>query len=69
MQSYEGTVKNIHDERGFGFISQNGGPDIFFHCSQVRGMDFDGLLVGRRVEFATQESPKGLTAINVRPAQ
>lgn len=64
-----GTVKSIQD-RGFGFISVVGGKDVFFHCKSLdHSLPFDEQLTGRRVEFGTKQTDKGLQAINVRAAE
>lgn len=65
---HEGTVKTVVVDRGFGFIAEANGPDIFFHVSDVVGMEFDESLIERRVMFDVTTSPKGPRATNVRPA-
>ncbi|WP_022836809.1 cold-shock protein [Salisaeta longa] len=60
-----GTVKWFSAEKGFGFIApSNGTKDVFVHQSNVRGWDAD-LKEGDQVEFEVEETPKGLSAINV----
>ena len=61
-----GTVKWFNDAKGFGFISQEGGEDVFVHFSAVQGDGFKTLAEGERVEFEVTRGPKGLQASNVR---
>ena len=61
----EGTVKWFNDSKGFGFIEQEGGEDVFVHFSAVQGDGFKTLAEGDRVEFEVQQGPKGLQAANV----
>ena len=61
-----GTVKWFNDAKGFGFISQAEGPDVFVHHSAIQGDGFKSLSEGDSVEFETTEGPKGLAAENVR---
>ena len=64
-----GTVKWFNAEKGFGFISQpSGGPDVFVHHSAIQMNGFRSLEEGQAVEFDVQEGPKGLQAVDVRPA-
>ena len=62
-----GTVKWFSDEKGFGFISQEGGEDVFVHHTGIVGMGFKSLSEGQIVEFEVNTGPKGLQATNVRP--
>jgi CspA family cold shock protein len=63
----KGTVKWFNDQKGFGFISQDDGPDVFVHFSAIQSGGFKSLQEGQPVEFDLVEGPKGLQAANVRP--
>ena len=62
----EGTVKWFNDAKGFGFIQQDDGPDVFVHFSQILGDGFKTLQEGARVEFDVVEGKKGHQAANVK---
>jgi cold shock protein len=62
----EGTIKRITD-KGFGFIEDGTGTDMFFHSSAVEGIDFEALREGQQVTFNSGSGPKGPRAENVRP--
>jgi CspA family cold shock protein len=61
-----GKVKWFNDQKGFGFIEQQGGPDVFVHYSSISGDGFKTLAEGDPVEFEVTQGPKGLKAENVR---
>jgi cold shock protein len=61
-----GTVKWFNDAKGFGFISQDGGEDVFVHHTAISMDGFRTLKEGERVEFDITQGPKGLQAANVR---
>jgi len=61
-----GTVKWFNDAKGFGFISQEGGEDVFVHHTAISMDGFRTLKEGERVEFDVAQGPKGLQAANVR---
>lgn len=60
-----GKVKWFNDQRGFGFIEQPDGQDLFVHHTAVQGEGFKTLEEGQEVEFDIVEGPKGLQAANV----
>jgi CspA family cold shock protein len=61
-----GTVKWFNDAKGFGFISREGGPDVFVHHTAIQANGFRTLAEGQRVQFDVVQGPKGLQAANVR---
>jgi CspA family cold shock protein len=63
----KGTVKWFNDGKGFGFISQENGPDVFVHFTAIQGQGFKTLSEGQALEFDVVNGPKGLQAANVRP--
>ena len=54
-----GTVKWFNDNKGYGFIAQTGGADVFVHYSAIQGEGFKTLTEGQEVEFEMTEGPKG----------
>jgi CspA family cold shock protein len=65
MERINGTVKWFNDAKGFGFISREGGPDVFVHYSAVSSDGFKSLAEGDKVEFEIVEGQKGPQAANV----
>lgn len=61
-----GTVKWFNPEKGFGFISQEGGEDVFVHFSAIAGDGYRNLDENDKVEFEVTSGPKGPNAANVR---
>jgi CspA family cold shock protein len=64
----QGLVKWFNDAKGYGFITQEDGQDVFVHYSAVQGSGFRSLVEGDRVEFEVTRGPKGLQAANVKKA-
>ncbi|HEX7277912.1 MAG TPA: cold-shock protein [Acidimicrobiales bacterium] len=62
-----GTVKWFNADKGFGFISQKEGADVFVHFSAIQKPGYRTLEEGEEVEFEVQQGPKGLQAANVQP--
>lgn len=60
-----GTVKWFNDTKGFGFIEQENGDDVFVHFSAISGDGFKSLAEGDAVRFEVTKGPKGLQAANV----
>jgi len=62
----QGQVKWFNDAKGYGFITQEGGEDVFVHYSAIQAQGFKSLAEGDRVEFEVTRGPKGLQAANDR---
>lgn len=60
-----GTVKWFNESKGFGFIEQKSGPDVFAHFSAIQGEGFKTLAEGQAVEFTVTQGPKGPQAANI----
>lgn len=63
-----GTVKWFNNEKGFGFISRENGPDVFVHFRAITGQGFKSLAEGQKVTFKVVQGQKGLQAEDVQPA-
>lgn len=63
----QGTVKWFSNEKGYGFISREGGEDVFVHFSAIEGEGYKTLNEGQGVEFEIVDGPKGKQAANVHP--
>lgn len=66
-QVVSGTVKWFNDDKGFGFISQEGGQDVFVHHSAINGRGRKSLTEGQKITMQVTQGPKGLQAENVTP--
>ena len=62
-----GTVKWFNAEKGFGFIQQDEGPDVFAHFSAIQASGYRSLEENQRVEFEVVQGPKGPQADQIRP--
>jgi CspA family cold shock protein len=69
MSTVTGTVKWFNETKGFGFIAQEGGPDVFAHYSAIEGSGFKTLAEGQKVEFTITQGQKGPQAENIRPVE
>lgn len=69
MARIEGTVKWFNDAKGFGFISREGGPDVFVHFSAIQAQGFKSLAEGDKVEFEIVQGQKGPQANDVRKVE
>ena len=65
MSTVTGTVKFFNESKGFGFITREGGPDVFVHYSAIQGGGFKTLAEGQQVEFTVSQGQKGPQAENV----
>ena len=63
----KGTVKWFNESKGFGFIEQENGPDVFAHFSAIASSGFKTLAEGQQVEFVVTQGAKGLQAENITP--
>jgi len=66
MSTSKGTVKWFNDDKGFGFIEQENGPDVFAHFSAIQGDGFRSLAEGQRVEFTVAQGQRGPQAENIK---
>lgn len=64
-QTSTGTVKWFNESKGFGFIEQDSGPDVFAHFKSIQGDGFKTLSEGQQVEFVVTQGAKGLQAENI----
>jgi CspA family cold shock protein len=67
MSTVTGTVKWFDEAKGFGFIQQESGPDVFAHFSNIQGDGFRTLTEGQKVEFTITDGKKGPQAENIVP--
>ena len=67
MSTVTGTVKWFDESKGFGFIAQESGPDVFAHFSAISGDGFKTLAEGQTVEFEITQGQKGPQASNIVP--
>ena len=65
MSTTTGTVKWFNESKGFGFIEQESGPDVFAHYSAISDTGFKTLNEGQKVEFTLTQGPKGPQAENI----
>ena len=63
----QGTIKKLIADKGFGFIEQESGPDVFVHFSAITGEGFKTLTEGQKVEFTVTQGQKGPQAENIKP--
>jgi len=67
MSTVTGTVRWFNEAKGFGFIEQESGPDVFAHFSNITGSGFKTLAEGQKVEFTVTDGQKGPQAENIVP--
>ena len=65
MSAIKGTVKWFNESKGFGFIQQENGPDVFAHFSNIVGSGFKTLAEGQKVEFTISDGAKGPQANDI----
>jgi CspA family cold shock protein len=63
--SVTGSVKWFNNTKGYGFLAQENGPDVFVHHSAIQGEGYHSLEEGQRVQFTIEQGPKGLQAARV----
>jgi cold shock protein len=63
----QGTVKWFSNEKGYGFITREGGDDVFVHHTAIQSEGYHSLTEGQKVEFEVVQGDKGLQASNVQP--
>ena len=66
---HTGKIKKLVVDKGFGFIADTDGSEVFFHKNSLDGIEFGDLTGDEQVQFEVQETPKGLNAINVSLAK
>ena len=69
MTRTTGTVKWFNESKGFGFIAQDNGPDVFAHFRAIKGTGFKTLVEGQKVEFTVSKGEKGLQAEDITAVQ
>jgi CspA family cold shock protein len=62
-----GTVKWFNGDKGYGFISREGGADVFVHFNAIQSSGYRSLNEGQKVEFSIEQGPKGPQAVDVKP--
>ena len=67
MSTITGTVKWFNEAKGYGFIEQESGPDVFAHFSAIKADGFKTLREGQKVEFEITQGEKGPQAANIVP--
>jgi len=66
---HTGKVKKLVREKGFGFIIDDEGGEVFFHKNGLVGVDYDSLNEGDELQFEVEKTPKGSNAVDVGPKQ
>lgn len=62
---HTGKIKKVILDKGFGFISDSDGTEVFFHKNNLAGIEFTSLTGGEEVQYEVEKTPKGLSAVNV----